>query len=540
MKPSQLKYIILIALFQSVLIQTFGQSRWLNLYFGNENTYGQDFKECYDNGYILTGKHGDGLVHYLWLIKTDINGQVLWEKTFGEFNSFLSFYYLDINKSGDIFLSGASSYHDPFRDPIVMKLNSCGEKEWCLNFSTPDHFDYAHSIVATDDGGCAVVLRYTGISPPQTDRICLAKIDAEGKLLWKSCYNSPDTNLITEDSRALLRTPDQGYLITGVCDYYDNLHHLHPKQYYIKTDSLGNFQWETVVHPEDNTNGGDAWTTFLNPDSNFYYSSVSHYYFASDFSSPAFIKLDLEGNVIGIYDIVNGYINGGLAYAQFINDSMLAASCGWGNTEADIKDYATLIDTLGNIIDTTLLIQDIYGSTLRICRDKKLTHMYNTLHNDQFDVYLRKLNFNLEDDTLYTRPFTYDSLCSYQIALDTIVPDDCGLIVGIEEQGGGEAGGQGGLEAGGHGGMEVWPNPARGEIHVRLNVDDGRHNKDLTLEIYDIYGRTAPAITTGNAGADGREGGWSVNVSSLPPGIYFISALKDGKRISGGKFIVAR
>ena len=102
------------------------QSRWTNLYFGNENTYGQDFKECYDNGYIITGKHGDGLVHYLWLIKTDINGQILWEKTFGTEDSYLSFYSLDINQTGDIFLSGASSYNDPYRDPIVMKLNSCG------------------------------------------------------------------------------------------------------------------------------------------------------------------------------------------------------------------------------------------------------------------------------------------------------------------------------------------------------------------------------------------------------------------------------
>jgi len=533
--------IILLCSIQYLL----GQSRWTNVYFPYEDTWGEYFIESYDKGYLLTGKHGHNYVHYLWLIKTDINGEILWEKTFGEPNSFFGLYFLDENDKGEIYLSGSTSYYDPYRDPIIMKLNACGEKIWCRVFNIPNHYDYAHSIVATDDGGCAVILRYTGVAPPQTDRICLAKFDSDGNLQWKQCYNSLDTNLINEDSRSLLITQDKGFLITAGCDYLDTLvtNKYWIKPYIIKTDSLGNFQWETVVHSNDSSNvGGDAWTTTINPSGQFYYTSISHYYHDPTINKPALVKLDLNGNVIAIYNIISGYENGGLAYAQFINDSIMAADCGWGNSMDEVIDYATLIDTLGNLVDTTQLIQDIYGSKLCIGYDQKLVYMYNTYQNDQFDVYLRKLNYNLEDDTIYTIPFTYDSLCPYQIVSDTIVQDDCGLIVGIEEPGSGEAGKQGSREAGKRGILEVWPNPARDQLHGRLSMDslsaswrNGRFNRDLSLVIYDIFGREIQKIKI----PDGQNE-VQINVEGFPQGIYLAVVKDENQYVGSAKFVVAR
>jgi hypothetical protein len=82
-----------------------------------------------------------------------------------------------------------------------------------------------------------------------------------------------------------------------------------------------------------------------------------------------------------------------------------------------------LIDTLGNLLNYKVLVQSNYTSELAVTFDGKLLYASNTLQNDEFDVYLTKLNQNLEDDTIYTRPFTYDSLCPYQIVSDTIVQE---------------------------------------------------------------------------------------------------------------------
>jgi hypothetical protein len=516
---------------------SFSQSRWLQEYFPDLNVVGEDFIEYYDKGYLLTGKFGQNYVHCNWLIKTDINGQVLWYKTLGVQDSFITFFSLDINSAGNIFLSGNTNHYDPSNDPIVMKLNSCGEKEWCLNFSTPGHFDYGYTIEALEDGGCIVLLRYTGIPSYQTDRICLVKIDAAGTILWKKCYNSPDTNIINEDSWSLLSTPDYGFLISGNCDYLDSVTNQYwVKPYLIKTDSYGNFEWERVIHAYDtNYTGGQANYSTISPSGQFYYTSISHWYYNPEVEKPALGKLDLNGNVIGVYDIIQGFNNGGLVSAQFINDSILAAVGGWGNGMEDFGQYLALLDTMGNIVDTILISQDIYSGVLQICYDNKLVEMYNTYQNDQFDVHLRKFNFSLEDDTLYTFPFTFDSLCPYQIVSDTIVQDDCGLIVGIEQDDRTVRLYDGKMEA-----LSLWPNPASEVLNVKcLGLSE---SGDLELRIYDVFGRTVEAniISLPPGGERAGDGGWQIDVSALPPGIYIAVVRGDAAIVASGKFVVVR
>ena len=172
---------------------------------------------------------------------------------------------MNMNEEGELFCAGATTYYDTYNDPIIIKLDSCGEKEWCKVFYTPGNFDFSNFVLATDDGGCVAILRYTGDDPTgQIDRICLAKLSDKGDLIWKQCYNSPDTGLINADARYLTITPISGFLITATCDYLDPNHpNLYwAKQYYINTDSIGNFQWETIVHKEVGGEvGGDTWST---------------------------------------------------------------------------------------------------------------------------------------------------------------------------------------------------------------------------------------------------------------------------------------
>jgi len=211
--------------------------------------------------------------------------------------------------------------------------------------------------------------------------------------------------------------------------------------------------------------GGVASSSVICPDSLYYYASISHYLYGEDedLASPALVKVNLQGEVIGVFDIVEGYKFGKLSYAQFLNDSTLAASAGWGNSEDDLWSRAVIIDTLGNLLNSTVLMQDLYTSILEVAFDGKLVYASNTYQDNQFDFYLTKLNQNLGQDSIYTRPFAYDSLCPYQIVSDTIVQDDCGLIVGIEEDGRTV-----GREDDKTNRLSIWPNPASGIVDCRL------------------------------------------------------------------------
>ena len=150
----------------------------------------------------------------------------------------------------------------------------------------------------------------------------------------------------------LILTPDEGFLMTGWCYYPDpdnpTLAWLHP--YYVKTDSLGNFEWETIVHKETGDIGGDAFMSLVNPSQTCFYSCISHYYHSDTLytTRPAIVKLDLHGNVIGVYDLVHGnYDLGKIMTFDFLNDSLLVGSASWGNEDDEPQSRVIVFDTLG-------------------------------------------------------------------------------------------------------------------------------------------------------------------------------------------------
>ena len=141
-----IKKYFLIILLHIMMYQVNAQSRWTKVYHGEKDAFGHYFTESYDFGYLLVGKHGHNYVHFNWLIKTDINGDVLWEKTIGEASSFIGIFSIDMNDAGELFFAGATTFFDTYNDPMISKLNLCGEKEWCKVFYTPENFDYAYSV----------------------------------------------------------------------------------------------------------------------------------------------------------------------------------------------------------------------------------------------------------------------------------------------------------------------------------------------------------------------------------------------------------
>ncbi|MEA3478310.1 MAG: hypothetical protein U9R60_09040, partial [Bacteroidota bacterium] len=61
-----------------------GQSRWTNVYHGEKSAPADYFIESYDHGYLIVGRHSANYPHFAWLMKTDINGNILWEKSIGD------------------------------------------------------------------------------------------------------------------------------------------------------------------------------------------------------------------------------------------------------------------------------------------------------------------------------------------------------------------------------------------------------------------------------------------------------------------------
>ena len=73
---------ILLLLF---IIQYCAAQQWPNIYGDYLRAHVRGSLEDYDKGYIIGGFLDNGNIpsKWLWLIKTDVNGEILWEKKFG-------------------------------------------------------------------------------------------------------------------------------------------------------------------------------------------------------------------------------------------------------------------------------------------------------------------------------------------------------------------------------------------------------------------------------------------------------------------------
>lgn len=133
------------------------------------------------------------------------------------------------------------------------------------------------------------------------------------------------------------------------------------------------------------------------------------------------------------------------------------------------------------------------------------------------------MNSNLEDDTLYTQPITYDSLCPYHISSDT-VDLDCSLFVNIDEIPTKEE-----YEST----IKISPNPARD--WVSLSLPDNVSSGAIELAIYNIFGQD---VMKSNATLQNRA--ISLNISNLESGFYLATCKDSKKKIFKGKFVVVR
>jgi hypothetical protein len=149
-----------------------------------------------------------------------------------------------------------------------------------------------------------------------------------------------------------------------------------------------------------------------------------------------------------------------------------------------------------------------------------------------------KLNSSLEYDSIYTTPFTYDSLCPYPIVSDTVPLDDCQVVVvGIDEA-------QQNPETTK---LKVYPNPADNRITIEMPkylVKKLKGNgittttiyhqwKEVRLEVFDLFSRLVFCETVPQ-----EKKRVTFNVSEWSPGMYVARLVFMNEVAGREKFVV--
>ncbi len=411
-------------LLASWLVNFAQQDDWVRIYGDDINNVVRQIIETYDGGYIIGGhtkNYNQGIKDGL-LIKTDINGDILWKKIIGggaddRIGGNLIAQTYD---GGYILLSNTLNYGYS-SNVFIMKLNKCGEKEWNKVFMDNDQIQFPLGVVQMPDSSYLMMLSYWG-NDLANERIWLFKIGQDGEIVWQKVYAKWSLGTNDEDGYNLIKNSNNEYLITGGYYQYNpgedtNARYVRPM--FIKIDSTGNEMWHLLWGVNEYFYGWASKSVF---NSNGYIYSVGQ---NASVDPPgyqgAMFKLDKNGNQLFFKNIPDSTKAGISTTISIMQDSILFIGTSWTDWYDDDHTTVYKTDTMGNILKEKELLQESNTFTSSIItHDNKYLVAGNFFIGNNWDIYLWKFNKDLEYDSIYTQPRVYDSLCPHEIVSDTI------------------------------------------------------------------------------------------------------------------------
>ncbi len=165
-----------------------------------------------DDGYILTGWAEDETFEY-WMVKTDSNGNEEWNATFGGDSEDYGHSRLCYQTTdGGYLMTGYTySYGAGSADAWLVKTDENGNMEWDKTYGTSAR-DVSWSMEDMDDGGyvVCVTMNLQGMTGDKDD-IHLVKIDEDGNIEWIRVCGGEGSQIANH----IQQTSDDGFITAG-------------------------------------------------------------------------------------------------------------------------------------------------------------------------------------------------------------------------------------------------------------------------------------------------------------------------------------
>ena len=271
-----------------VKTDTNGGVQWNQTFGGSGSDWATDFLQTTDGGFALVG--GTIYSNYsdediLWL-KTDVNGVLQWNQTYGGTGREIAWALLQTAEDGGYALAGlTNSYGAGGEDMWLVKTNANGGVQWNQTFGGSGS-DWATDFLQTTDGGFALVGGTIYSNYSDVD-ILLLKTDVNGVLQWNQTYGGTEREMVW----ALLQTAeDGGYALAGWTNSYGAGSE---DMWLIKTDANGVLQWNQTY---GGTDGDGAYALLQTADGGFALAGYTTSFGTND-NDVWLVKTDANGVV---------------------------------------------------------------------------------------------------------------------------------------------------------------------------------------------------------------------------------------------------
>ncbi len=257
-------------------------TEWAQTYGGADKEYAHSMIQTSDGGYALAGfTESCGAGNYdFWLVKTDADGNMQWNRTYGGIYEDAAFSVVQTSDGGYAIVG---YFSDPANvNWLLVKTDSDGNMQWNQTYAMTN-FDWAHGVAQTDDAGYAIA-GYTGHFNGPCD-FWLIKTNSTGHPEWNKTYH----NRYIDRAECFIKTSDGGFALAGLTGPGG----LGRDAWLVKTDSTGKAEWNQTYGGSDN----DWINSIVQTNDDGYVLAGFTRSFGAGISDFWLIKTDANGNM---------------------------------------------------------------------------------------------------------------------------------------------------------------------------------------------------------------------------------------------------
>ena len=189
-------------------------------------------KQTRDGGYVLAGSSSGSSGVSVWLLRTGPDGTLLWSRNPGVATGAVAYDVVE-KADGGFAVAGSASPVGRGSDAILIETDSNGDTKWTKSFGG-EYNDEARSLILTSDGGYALGGFSWSYGAGLSD-FWLVKIDEEGRLEWQRTFGG----VARESAHSLVQTGDGGYALAGWSESFSS----GDRFWVVKTGPKGRRQW---------------------------------------------------------------------------------------------------------------------------------------------------------------------------------------------------------------------------------------------------------------------------------------------------------
>jgi len=226
--------------FWLVKVDSSGSIQW-NRTYGEPTADGANsLIQTSDGGYALAGySSGNNASKDLLFVKTDSMGNMQWNRTYGgsrwdEANSVIQ------TSDGGYALAGTTNSLSDVtympHDCWLVKTDSDGNMEWNKTYDGDGGYDGGNSLVQTSDGGYTLAGNTGGFIG---QNVWIIKTDPDGNRIWDVIWVTAEP----AQTSSLIQTSDGGYAVTGWTESLDGFAGFSSYVFLVKVDLNGKIQW---------------------------------------------------------------------------------------------------------------------------------------------------------------------------------------------------------------------------------------------------------------------------------------------------------